>query len=101
MSIFSVSDIGINYISNNYNIHVANAKSETQRINIPFILPSPIKKMTDTNPTMEATATYATKTFWDLFESGLYTLKGGQISPNGKWKDIYTGWDSRSTPGSE
>jgi hypothetical protein len=94
MSIFSSSDIGINYISknNNNNIHVANAKSNTERNDVPFMLPLPMQRMTDTNPTMEATAHYATKTFWDLFESGLYTLKGGQVSPNGKWKDIYTGY---------
>ena len=91
MSILSMSNVGINYISKN-NILVANAKSNTERNDIPFILPLPMQKMTDTNPTMEATATYATSTVADYFESGLYTLKGGQISPNGKWKDIYTGY---------
>ena len=37
--------------------------------------------MTDTNPTMEATSTYATSTVADDFECGLYRLKGGPISP--------------------
>jgi hypothetical protein len=90
MSILSTSNVGINYISKN-NILVANAKSNIEKNDIPFILPLPMqKKMIDT--TMAATATYATSTVADYFESGLYTLKGGQISPNGKWKDIYTGY---------
>ncbi len=91
MSILSMSNVGINYISKN-NILVANAKSNTERNDIPFILPLPVQKMTDTNPTMEATATYATSTVADYFESGLYTLKDGQISPNGKWKNAYGGY---------
>ena len=92
MSILSVSDIRINSMSNNNNVHVTNAKSETQGNDIPFVSSLPMHEMTDINPTMSATATYATGTVADYFESGLYTLKDGQISPNGKWKNIYAGY---------
>jgi hypothetical protein len=32
--------------------------------------------------------------FYDNFEGGIYRLTDGQISPNGKWKAIYTGYGS-------
>ena len=95
LSILSTSSVGINYMSKNNILvaNVANAKSNAERNDIPFILPLPMQEMTDINPpAMEATATYATSTVADNFESGLYILRDGQISPNGKWKDIYTGY---------
>jgi len=30
--------------------------------------------------------------FYDNFEGGIYPLTDGQISPNGKWKAVYTGY---------
>jgi hypothetical protein len=32
--------------------------------------------------------------FYDNFEGGIYPLTDGQISPNGKWKAVYTGYGS-------
>jgi hypothetical protein len=39
-------------------------------------------------------ASLSTSPNYDNFENGTYTLSDGQISPNGKWKDAYTGFGS-------
>jgi hypothetical protein len=61
----------------------------TEKILTP-IIPFPISMPFGT----KSSSPVASSTLYDDFESGTYSLRDGQISPNGKWHNFYNGGGS-------
>jgi hypothetical protein len=73
-------------VMNTYNIYAQSGPLNTEKIWTP-IIPFPISM-----PFSGTSSTpVALSTLYDDFQSGIYSLRDGQISPNGKWHNIYNG----------
>jgi hypothetical protein len=77
---------------NTYNTYAQSGPLNTERITTP-IIPFPISMPFSGTPSSPV----ASSTLYDDFQGPRYSLKDGQISPNGKWHNFYNGGGASGT----